>query len=204
MESGSGPTAAHSLVPRSLVQAMTSVRSPQRSEAVDFQNVDFPLSPAKAMLFAHLISKAFQRRIISLLLLVMAWNGPVPILHNHDTCSNNFVLHRHIEKFHSGVTDVALAGAHWHFAFVDDLMGDLLPGSVCQYLPAPAVLGESEATGLRWCHAWSDHRCSTEWHACRADTQATASLTCGLTPESFLSTLLDDAPMIAVTGVCQI
>ena len=156
------------------------------------------------MLFSHSIPQAFLRRIISLLLFVMAWSGPVPVLHSHDTCLNGLVLHRHVEKFHFGAKDLDRPVAHWHFAFVDELVGDLLPGSVRSHLPTPALLVESEELEQRWSHVLSELRDSTEWFAFRADSEATASMTSAFTPQSFLSTLLGDAPLIAVTGVCQI
>lgn len=154
------------------------------------------------MLFSRPISQAFLRSIISLLLVVMAWNGPVPVLHSHGTCLNGLVLHRHVEKFHSGTKNSDHPVAHWHFAFVDELVGDLLPGSFCSHLPTPAVLAESEELGHRRGHALSDLRCSTDWFACRAQHARLTGI--GILFEFTHQAFPGGAPMIAVTGVCQI
>jgi hypothetical protein len=156
------------------------------------------------MLFSPSISQTFLRRVIGLLLFVMAWSGPVPALHSHDTCLNDVALHRHVAKFHFGARDIALPAVHWHFAFVNELPGDLLPASFQSPWTTPAVLAASEDFGHHWGHALRELRCPPEWFASHVDRDRLASMAGAFTPRTFLSTMLGEAPMIAVTGVCQI
>ncbi len=155
------------------------------------------------MLFSHSISQVCLRRFIGLLLLVTVWNGPVPVFHWHEGNSNDLVFRRHVEKFHSEEADVEHLGAHWHFAFLDEFAGDLLPGFFSHRLPMPCLLVDSPEVGQHGGDLSGHLIRSAEWLVCSTQRDRLFTTACAVTPQSFMSTLLCVVPLIAVTGVCQ-
>lgn len=60
------------------------------------------------------------QRALCMLICVMAWDGPIPVLHHHGAGHSSEWLAHHCEMWHS---DSEVTGFHWHFARPRDLGG---------------------------------------------------------------------------------
>ena len=63
------------------------------------------------------------QRLMCLLLCVCSWNGPIPLLHNHETLRLSGQLPQHLQCFHRTCGSAETCGVHWHFASVRDIDG---------------------------------------------------------------------------------
>jgi hypothetical protein len=78
--------------------------------------------------FSSIRAKLLQR-VLCLLLCVCAWDGPVPILHTHDSLRVIGLLNQHLSSHHCTSVSVHSFGLHWHFAPIRDIYGSGLPNS---------------------------------------------------------------------------
>jgi hypothetical protein len=67
------------------------------------------------------------QRVLCLLLCVCSWEGPVPILHTHESLRLSGLLNQHLLAHHSTSVSVDPAGVHWHFVLVRDIYGNFSP-----------------------------------------------------------------------------
>lgn len=150
----------------------------------------------------HSIFALRQHRFICLLLCVTVWNGPVPVLHSHEVYSDQSSLQVHIDEFHSGVKCSVSSEPHWHLVFVDELFHDLTAGETshdCPVLPLQVVQASLGSSDFTACAEASDAWHWTQVECLRRGPQERADL-----PHSFLSSLLCDVPLVAISGVCLI
>ncbi len=76
------------------------------------------LSPIRARLL---------QRVLCLLLCVCSWEGPVPILHTHESLRLLGLLNQHLSSHHCTSVSVDIWGIHWHFVPVRDIYGAFGP-----------------------------------------------------------------------------
>lgn len=67
------------------------------------------------------------QRVLCLLLCVCSWEGPVPILHTHESLRLLGLLSQHLTSHHGPSVSVDSSGVHWHFALVRDIYGNCSP-----------------------------------------------------------------------------
>jgi hypothetical protein len=150
----------------------------------------------------HSIFNQCQHRLICLLLCVTVWNGPVPVLHSHEVYSDTSSLQVHIDEFHSGVKCSVSSEPHWHLVFVDELAHDLTAGETshdCPVLPLQVMQESPVASDCTVCAESSD-----AWHWMQVERLRRGPRECANLPHSFLSSLLCDVPLVAISGVCLI
>ncbi len=65
-------------------------------------------------------SQFASRCALCMLMCVIVWDGPIPILHHHGSGHAEDWLTRHCQAWHTSSSD---SGFHWHFARLKDLDG---------------------------------------------------------------------------------
>ncbi len=153
-------------------------------------------------------SQTTAQQILCLLLCLSTWRGPVPMLHHHDAFQDSTQRERHEHQFHDEDC-CQYSGLHWHFGNPKDVTGrEMLPGEddqipvdtasfasssivLTQVMPCSAILSLSDGMSSIIEPAGILHR----------DPKTVKSLK---SPYTFLASLLVDAPLVAVTGVCLV
>ena len=145
------------------------------------------------------------QQVISLL--ICAWRGPVPVLHDHHAMTSSELQNKHSQAFHEGEPIDEIVGLHWHLAFPEDLTGDQCPvrdeatSELRLFACASAALSfeSSEAQTMQLTlRAAADRFVSDVMILKHVPQPATTA------PRSFLQTLLSEIPLSAVTGVCLV
>lgn len=145
------------------------------------------------------------QRLMCLLLCVCSWNGPMPLLHNHESLRLSGLLPQHLSCFHRACKGTESSGLHWHFASVRDIYGegDTLPNApsecIDEALFACATVGARSAGVIRCEAAW-DGDVSLEVGFASTDLRVRMVRPPG-GARTFLGTIQQDVPLRTVTCV---
>lgn len=153
-------------------------------------------------------SQTTAQQILCLLLCLSTWRGPVPMLHHHDAFQDSTQRERHEHHFHE-LECRHCSGLHWHFGNPKDVTGrEMLPGEddhvpvdTASFASSSIILTQVLQSGLMF--PLSDGMSSVidSVGTIHRDPKTVKSLR---TPGTFLASLLVDAPLVAVTGVCLV
>jgi len=146
----------------------------------------------------HSSSHTSTRWLLCLLLCVISWNGPLPLLHVHEAYSDGSALRQHLNKFHSGSDLKVLPGVHWHFAYMDELRGDLVGDAGNRRNPPLLVVAQENPKP-------ADCRVDDLYYGLKCYPARLQRDRCDLSRiRSVPRSLLCDVPLVAITGVCLI
>ncbi|MFN9718044.1 MAG: hypothetical protein ACK58L_05065 [Planctomycetota bacterium] len=145
------------------------------------------------------------QQFFCLLLCVSAWRGPVLMLHHHDAFSDEELRNLHVQQFHRDEV-CHHEGIHWHFGNPKDLTGQ----TVFPEDQIPIDTAAFATSALYWSMSVHAPEISELRQQSSGDLTESLGATLAATPRmvggpcSFAASLLMDAPLVCVTGVCVV